>query len=73
MHARLHAREVDYTVKEVLIDEDRQIQEALRRKQAGTYGICANCGQKIPKARLAARPEATLCIDCQRLQEGERP
>src|SRR5215471_2021959 len=33
-------REMDYTVKEVLVDEERQIQEALRRKQAGTYGIC---------------------------------
>jgi len=66
-------REVDYTVKEVLVDEERQIQEALRRKQEGTYGICANCGHKIPKARLDARPEATLCIDCQRLQESSRP
>ena len=63
-------REIDYTIKQVLEDDERQIQEAMRRKEAGTYGTCANCGQKIPKARLAVRPEATLCIDCQRLREG---
>jgi len=65
-------REVDYTIKEVLTDEAEQIQEAMRRREAGTYGICANCGRKIPKARMKARPEATLCIDCQRLAEGSR-
>ena len=65
-------REIDYTIKQVLEDDERQIQAAMRRKQAGTYGICANCGQKIPRARLAARPEATLCITCQRLLEGSR-
>ena len=63
-------RETDYTVKQVLEDDARQIQEALRRKQAGTYGICANCGKQIPKARLEARPEAIYCIECQRLHEG---
>src|SRR5947207_2286829 len=43
-------REIDYTIKQVLEDDERQIQAAMRRKEAGTYGICANCGQKIPKA-----------------------
>lgn len=65
-------REIDYTTKQVFEADARQIQEALRRKQDGTYGICANCGQKIPKARLAVRPEAIYCIDCQRMVEGSR-
>jgi DnaK suppressor protein len=65
-------REIDYTIKQVLEDDERQIQAAMRRKEEGTYGICTNCGQKIPKARLAARPEATFCIDCQLLHEGNR-
>jgi RNA polymerase-binding transcription factor DksA len=65
-------REMDYTVKEVLGDEAEQIRRALRRKAEGKYGICENCGRRIPKARLEARPEATLCIDCQRLLEGSR-
>jgi len=39
--------------------------DALKRIQDGTYGICCDCGGKIPTARLHAKPEATRCIDCQ--------
>ena len=39
--------------------------EALRRIEDGTYGICADCGKKIPAARLQAKPEAARCIACQ--------
>jgi DnaK suppressor protein len=65
-------REIDYTIRDIVDDDLVQIQEAMKRKEAGTYGICENCGRKIPKARLEARPEATRCIDCQRKFEGER-
>ncbi|MCU1414876.1 MAG: hypothetical protein JWN80_2216 [Microbacteriaceae bacterium] len=40
------------------------IQLAFARLQAGTYGLCLNCGGPIAEGRLAARPEAELCIDC---------
>ncbi|MGY6497560.1 MAG: TraR/DksA family transcriptional regulator [Microcella sp.] len=40
---------------------------ALRRLEAGEYGVCQRCGQAIAPARLEARPDATLCIDCARL------
>ena len=65
-------RELDYTIREIVDDDLAQIREAMKRKEEGTYGICADCGQKIPKARLEARPEAIRCIDCQRRAEGER-
>jgi len=39
-----------------------QIDDALRRMDAGVYGICAVCGMEIPKARLDAVPSATLCV-----------
>src|SRR4051794_13597007 len=65
-------REDDYAAKIVLEHEREEIQRALERKRAGTYGICANCGRPIPKERLEARPEAIYCIDCQRLMEGRR-
>ena len=42
-----------------------QVDEALARMDAGTYGICTNCGRPIAPARLMALPWATLCIDCQ--------
>ena len=59
----------DFTIKQILDAEAEQIREAQRRRDEGTYGICENCGRKISKQRLAARPEATLCIDCQRQRE----
>lgn len=49
-----------------------RVQEALAAIDAGTYGICTNCGKPISPARLDALPWATLCIDCQKLQDQGR-
>lgn len=46
-----------------------QAQHALEQLDAGTYGICENCGQPIGKLRLQARPRATLCMPCQAKQD----
>lgn len=43
--------------------------EAMRRIRDGTYGICADCGGRIPEARLQAKPEATCCVKCQSERE----
>lgn len=55
-------------VLEGLDDQSRAeavaIRAALRRLEAGTYGLCAACGQPIPAARLAALPAATTCVAC---------
>ena len=37
---------------------------ALERADAGTYGSCDHCGNEIPRARLEARPWSRLCLDC---------
>ncbi|MCS6843217.1 MAG: TraR/DksA C4-type zinc finger protein [Caldilineales bacterium] len=42
------------------------IQTALRAIEKGKYGICERCGKPIDPARLEVRPDATLCLDCQR-------
>ena len=42
-----------------------QIVEALRAIQRGDYGICQNCGAKIPIERLKALPDAKYCVPCQ--------
>ena len=42
----------------------RVIQAALDRIADGTYGICADCGERIAQARLEAIPEATRCVNC---------
>ena len=41
-----------------------EIDAALGRVDAGTYGICESCHRPIPEARLEAVPEATLCVAC---------
>jgi DnaK suppressor protein len=46
--------------------EATAIRAAIRRIDAGTYGLCARCGQKIGAARLAALPSATTCVACAR-------
>src|SRR3954463_10818985 len=43
-----------------------QVEAALARVDAGTYGTCASCGKPIAAERLEAIPWAGLCIDCQR-------
>jgi len=45
-------------------DHLAQIDAAMLRLAAGSYGICERCGVSISEARLAARPVTTLCITC---------
>lgn len=44
--------------------EIAEIDEAVRRWEGGTYGVCVDCGRGIPIARLRARPFATRCVSC---------
>jgi RNA polymerase-binding protein DksA len=56
-------------VARVLVDDMQQVERALERLAAGTYGLCDDCGQPIPPKRLEARPTATLCVSCQSQRE----
>jgi DnaK suppressor protein len=49
-----------------------QIDDALRRMDAGTYGICERCGERIEPERLEALPYARMCLDCKRRDETGR-
>ncbi len=42
----------------------RDLQAAIARLDDGSYGDCAACGEAIGEGRLAAIPEATLCVKC---------
>lgn len=46
-----------------------QIDEAIRRVDEGTYGICEICSKPIAQKRLLAVPYACSCIKCQSEQE----
>jgi RNA polymerase-binding protein DksA len=62
-------REIDYTLEENSTQVLGEIDAALLRIEAGTYGTCTNCGGEILVARLDAYPWASLCIDCRRKTE----
>ena len=47
------------------VRELRQVEGALARLHEPEYGVCADCGEDIPFARLAANPVATRCTACQ--------
>lgn len=49
-----------------------EINDALRRIEEGTYGICEGKGETIPKARLNAIPWARYCVTCAELKEKGR-
>lgn len=49
-----------------------QIDEALKRIEAGNFGECEVCDEPISEARMQAYPATTLCIDCQAELESER-
>ena len=51
-----------------LRDTLAEIEHALRKYEAGTYGLCDSCGQPIEQARLEALPQASLCLKCKARQ-----
>lgn len=46
------------------------IEEALRRIEEGTYGVCQACHQSISLPRLKRLPYTRLCIDCKEKEEA---
>lgn len=60
MRMRLRNRETLYIKK---------IDEALKRIEEGTFGLCDECGEDIEARRLEARPTATLCVSCKEDEE----
>jgi DnaK suppressor protein len=63
--SELFEREKNMALVRELQASLRQVEEALSRADAGTYGTCANCGKEIPEKRLRAVPEALHDIECQ--------
>ncbi len=45
-----------------------EVEHALQKYEAGTYGLCDSCGQPIERARLEAIPQASLCLSCKAQQ-----
>jgi DnaK suppressor protein len=54
------------TLVRSLRDTLRDVEQALARMDAGTYGTCERCGQPIDEERLEAIPAVRLCMSCKR-------
>jgi RNA polymerase-binding transcription factor DksA len=64
MLADLDAAFIDRHVRDL-----REVENARQRLAAGSYGMCAHCGQGIDYERLAAYPTATRCFACEAQHE----
>jgi DnaK suppressor protein len=57
-------RELDLILSAQARASITEIDLALGKIDNGTYGICEQCGDTIPEARLEALPHASLCVAC---------
>jgi RNA polymerase-binding protein DksA len=62
-------REQELSIAANRFDLLSQMQRAVERIDAGTYGYCERCGKPIPRARLQAFPMATLDVECKQREE----
>jgi DnaK suppressor protein len=63
-------RELDMTLEDNVRELLAQVERALARIDAGTYGECQRCGEFISESRLEAVPAAEFCIACKEWEEG---
>ena len=72
MSQSLFTREVDATVEQNVERRLASVERALQKIEEGTYGICDDTGEQIPRGRLEAVPEAIRTIEAQQRFERER-
>jgi DnaK suppressor protein len=69
MAGTVSAREESYEIGSVESRAVAQIDYVLQRIDSGKYGICEDCGKRIPAARLKAISFAFLCVECKQRDE----
>jgi DnaK suppressor protein len=57
-------RLTDVGVADSLDRNEARIVRALEKLDEGTYGVCDECGARIPAPRLRFAPESNLCVEC---------
>ena len=64
---RLDAMQATSMRRATARDHDLELRHAVRALEAmaaGEYGVCHRCKEDLTEARLRAKPEAFLCVDC---------
>ena len=72
MSQSLYDREVDATLEQTIENRLQYVERALQKVEEGTYGICDDTGEPIPRGRLEAMPEAIYTVEAQQRRERER-
>ena len=72
MSQSLFTREMDATVEQTMEKRLESVARALQKIEEGTYGICDDTGEPIPRGRLEAMPEAIYTVEAQQRRERER-
>ena len=69
--SKANGREIEWLHRAQLEGRLRDIVDAQDRLLDGTYGKCTECNEQIASGRLMADPVANLCLQCQKLVEGD--
>jgi len=56
--------------EQILETELQKVNQALEKIEKGNYGICEKCKKEISIERLKAYPQAQLCIQCEKKEQG---
>jgi DnaK suppressor protein len=72
MSQSIFDREMDASVGEGIERRLGGVERALQKVEEGTYGVCDDTGEEIPKGRLEAVPEAIRTVEAQQRFERER-
>ena len=72
MSQDMFTREMDASIGEQVERRLGDIDRALQKIEDGSYGICDDTGEEIPKGRLEAVPEAIRTVKAQERFERER-
>ena len=57
--------DLEFALIQMKAETAHKINDALLRLEAGTYGLCFECGEQIGQPRLRALPFAVRCKDCE--------
>lgn len=58
---------------ERLVERAAGLEQALKRNEEGSYGLCISCGRRIDDERLEAIPETPYCVRCAESREPLEP
>ena len=66
-------KEMGFVMSSNMINNLKEVEEALERIEKNQYGKCQHCGEEISPKRLEVLPFARYCVPCQETMESNEP